>query len=259
MAPILFSTAEIIRFAIVLMRLSGIMVSAPFFSSQSVPMQIRAVFVLVAAFILTPSLPISSVPTDLGLSSIAWVATGEILTGILLGFAASCIFAGFQFAGHIISLQIGFSLINQIDPQTNVEVSVFSFLQNYMGLLLFLLINGHHWFLLAINESFGVLPVGGIQISGSVIEQLIYLSGQVFVIGLRISGPVLVVSIIADVVMAIIGRAAPQIHILIVSMPLKILVGFGCLSLSFYFLPHYLESVYTSLFKTLFSFVRVMN
>jgi flagellar biosynthetic protein FliR len=128
-----------------------------------------------------------------------------------------------------------------------------------MGLLLFLLINGHHWFLLAINESFGVLPVGGIQISGSVIEQLIYLSGQVFVIGLRISGPVLVVSIIADVVMAIIGRAAPQIHILIVSMPLKILVGFGCLSLSFYFLPHYLESVYTSLFKTLFSFVRVMN
>jgi flagellar biosynthesis protein FliR len=259
MAPLFFSTAEIIRFAIVLLRLSGIMVFAPFFSSQSVPMQIRAVFALVATLVLTPSLPSASVPTELGLSSIAGVAAGEILTGVLLGFVASAIFAGFQFAGHIISLQLGFSLINQIDPQTNVEVSVFSFLQNYMGLLLFLLINGHHWFLLAINESFGALPVGGVQIHGPVIEQLIHLTGDIFVIGLRIAGPVLIVSIIADVVMAIIGRAAPQIHIVIVSMPLKILVGFGCLSLSFYFLPRYLESVYSTLFKTLFSFVRVMN
>jgi flagellar biosynthetic protein FliR len=259
MAPLFFSTAEIIRFAIVLLRLSGIMMFAPFFSSQSVPMQIRAVFALVAALVLTPSLPFSSVPTELGLSNIASVAAGEILAGVLLGFAASCIFAGFQFAGHIISLQLGFSLINQIDPQTNVEVSVFSFLQNYIGLLLFLLINGHHWFLLAINESFGALPVGGVQFHGSVIQHLIYITGEIFVIGLRIAGPVLIVSIIADVVMAIIGRAAPQIHIVIVSMPLKILVGFGCLSLSFYFLPRYLESVYSTLYKTLFSFVRVMN
>lgn len=259
MAPIYFSTTEIVAFMIVLLRLSGIMMFAPFFSNYSVPMMIRALFALVTAFVLAPSLPIRSVPTELGLSSIVGVATGEILSGILLGLAAACIFAGFQFAGQVISLQLGFSLINQIDPQTNVEAPVFSFIQNYIGLLFFLLINGHHWFLLAINESFGALPVGGLQIQGPVIQWLVYLSSQIFVIGLRIAGPILIVSIIADVVMGIIGRAAPQIHILIVSMPLKILVGFGCLSFSFYFLPRYLESVYSMLFKTLFSLVRVMG
>ena len=259
MAPIFFSTTEIVRFAIVLFRLSGIMMFAPFFSNQTVPMPIRAVFALVAASVLTPSLTLSAVPADLGLNSIIGLASGEILSGILLGLAASCIFAGFQFAGQIVSLQLGFSLINQIDPQTNVEVPVFSFFQNYIGLLFFLLINGHHWFLLAVNESFGALPVGGVQIQGPVITWLVYLTGQVFVIGLKISGPILTVTIITDIVLGIIGRAAPQIHIIIVSMPLKILVGFGCLSFSFYFLPRYLDGVYSGLFKVLFSLVRAMG
>jgi flagellar biosynthetic protein FliR len=259
MAPIIFSNTEVIRFVIILLRLSGIMLFAPLFNSQSVPMHIRAAFALVVAYILAPSLPLTSIPTGLGLANITGIAIGEILSGVLLGFAAACVFAGFQFAGQTISFQLGFSLINQIDPQTNVEAPVFSFIQNYIGLLFFLLINGHHWFLLAINESFGALPVGGIHIDAPVMEWLLHLSSQLFVIGLRIAGPIIAVTIITDVILGIIGRAAPQIHIIIVGMPLKVLVGFSCLSLSFYFLPRYLEDVYSMLFKTLFSLVRAMS
>ncbi|MBN1571476.1 MAG: flagellar biosynthetic protein FliR [Acidobacteria bacterium] len=259
MAPLIFSNAEVVRFIIVLLRLSGIMIFAPFFSNHSIPFQIRAAFALMVAFILAPSLPLTAIPPELGLSSITGIAAGEILSGALLGLAASCIFGGFQFAGQIISFQLGFSLINQIDPQTNVEAPVFSFIQNYIGLLFFLLINGHHWFLLAINDSFGALPVGGMRIQGPVIEWLLYLSAQLFVIGLRIAGPVIAVTIITDVVLGIIGRAAPQIHIIIVGLPLKALVGFSCLSFSFYFLPRYLESIYSMLFRSLFSLVKAMS
>lgn len=259
MEPFLISTPEIIRFVIALLRVSGIMLFAPFFSNQAVPVQIRAAFALVIAYVLAPSLPFSAIPNDLDLSSITGLVAGEILSGILLGFAASCVFAGLQFAGQIISFQLGFSLINQFDPQTNVEAPVFSFLHNYVGLLFFLLINGHHWFLLAISESFGPLPVGGFQIHGSVLAWILELSAQVLVIGLRIAGPVIAVTTIVDVVLGIIGRAAPQIQILIVGMPLKILVGFGSLSFSFYFLPRYLASIYSTLYKTLFSLVHAMS
>jgi flagellar biosynthetic protein FliR len=164
-----------------------------------------------------------------------------------------------QFAGQVISFHLGFALINQFDPQTNVEVPVFSFLYDYLGLLFFLLVNGHHWLLLAISDSFGPLPVGGVRIHGSVLAWILELSAQVLVIGLRIAGPVMVVTIIVDVVLGIIGHAAPQIHILIVGLPVKILVGFGCLSFSFYFLPRYLASIYSSLYKTLFSLVHAMS
>ncbi|HTY60988.1 MAG TPA: flagellar biosynthetic protein FliR [Acidobacteriota bacterium] len=259
MEPLLFSLPEIIRFVIVLLRVSGIMLFAPFFSNQAVPLPIRAALALVVAYVLTPSLPLNTIPSSLDLSSITGVAAGEILSGVLLGFVASCVFAGMQFAGQVISFQLGFSLINQFDPQTNVEAPVFSFLQNYVGLLFFLLINGHHWFLLAISDSFGPLPVGGFRIHGSVVTWLLELTAQVFVIGLRIAGPVIIVTTIVDVVLGIIGRAAPQIQIIIVGMPVKILAGLGCLSFCFYFLPRYLDGVFSTLHKTLFSLVHTMS
>jgi flagellar biosynthetic protein FliR len=258
MVPIHISIAEIIRFAIVLLRISGIMVLAPFFGGRSLPIPVRVVFSIAIAFVLAPSLPLKSLPAELGLGSITVLCVQEALVGIILGFAALCVFAGLQFAGQLISFQLGFSLANLIDPQSNVESPVFSFLHNYIGLLFFLLINGHHWLLLGVNDSFSFLPVGGIQIHAPLVEYVVRLSTHILVIGLRIAGPVIAVTVITDVMMGIIGRTAPQINILIVGMPLKLLVGFGCLSFSFYFLPRYLEEVYAALSKTLFSLVHAM-
>jgi len=255
MTPILFSNAEVVRFIIVLLRISGIMILAPFFSSQTIPVHIRIALSFVASLVLAPSLPLDRIPAELNLGNIAALFPGEILFGVLLGFAAACVFAGFQFAGQVISFQLGFSIINVIDPQTQVESSVFSFFQNYIGLLFFLMVNGHHWFLLAVNQSFTVLPVGGIQLQAPLAEYVIHMSAGLFVIGVRIAGPVIAVSIITDIVMGVLGRAAPQINKLIEGMPLKTLVGFGCLSFSFYFLPRYLEDIYSALYKTLFSLV----
>jgi flagellar biosynthesis protein FliR len=258
MDPILIPTAEIVRFVLVLTRLSGIMILAPFFSNNTVPVQIRVVFSMVTAFILAPSLPLSRVPTELNLGNMTGVFISEILFGAILGFAALCVFAGLQFAGQVISFQLGFSIINIIDPQTQVESSVFSFLYNYVGLLIFLLINGHHWFLLAINQSFSVIPIGGVHIRGALAAQLISFSASTLIIGIKIAAPIIAVTVITDIVLGIAGRTAPQIHLLIVGMPLKLLVGFSCMSFSFYFMSHYLENLFLSLSRTLTSLVHAM-
>lgn len=258
MPPILIPTAEIVRFGIVLLRLSGIMIFAPFFGNKSVPVPIRVVFTLVTTLVLAPALPLQLIPAGLDLSNITALVINELMVGSVLGIAASLVFAGMQFAGQIMSFQLGFSLINVIDPQTQVEAPVFSFINDNIGLLLFLLINGHHWFLLAISESFRSIPAGGIHLQAPLIAYMIQLSAQVLVIAIRIAGPIIAVTVVTDVVMGVIGRAAPHINILIVGMPLKTLVGFSCLSFSFYFLPRYLEVLYSSLFKTLFALVHGM-
>jgi flagellar biosynthesis protein FliR len=259
MTSISFPVAEILRFAVVLLRVSGVMLFAPFFGSQSIPMQARIVFTLTATLAMTPAMSLKSIPTNLDLSSIAPLFFSEIMFGVVLGLVASFVFAGIQFAGQIISFQLGFSIVNLIDPQSNVESPVFSFLQNYIALLFFLMMNGHHWFLQAIDESFRTLPVGGIHLRAPVAESLILLSAQILIIGLRIAGPIIAVTLIADIVLGVLGRAAPQVHIFIVGIPLKLLVGFGCLSFSFYFVPYFLESIYGSLAKTLFSLVHRMT
>jgi flagellar biosynthesis protein FliR len=259
MPAINISPNEILHFVIILLRVSGIVIFAPFFGSPSIPYQVRIAFALVTSLLMTHLMPLTFVPEDLGLTGITMVFIGEIISGMILGLAAHLVFSGIQYAGQLISFQVGFSLIKLIDPQTNVESPVFSFLHNYIALLFFLLLNGHHWFLRAVHESFYYMPVGGMQIQDSLVEHFVNLSSQIFVIGLRIAGPVIVVTIITDIVIGIIGRAAPQLHILILGLPLKLLVGFSCLSFSLYFIPHYLESLFSSLYKTLFSLAQSMS
>jgi flagellar biosynthesis protein FliR len=253
-----FSMAEVVRFAIVLLRVAGLMVFAPFFSSRSIPAQVRVVLALVVTFSLVSSLNLAQIPAEFGLSQVVWAAVGEALFGMVLGLAATFIFAGMQMAGHLIGLQLGFSLINLIDPQSEVETTVVEFLENYIGLMFFLLLNGHHWFLTAVSESFTYLPIQGVHVNGSVVHEVVRLSAQVFTSGLQIAGPVIAASVIADVVLGVIGRAAPQIHILVVGMPLKTLVGLTFLSLSFYFLPRFFDQAYTQLYRNLSSLLHAM-
>jgi flagellar biosynthetic protein FliR len=258
MDPLIFSMKEVIRFGIVLMRISGVIVLAPLFSSLSIPIQSKIVILLVSTMALAPTVPLALIPDELGLATLLTCALSQILLGMVLGLAATFVFAGLQFAGQIISFQLGFALINLIDPMSEVEMPVFSFLQDYLGLIFFMLLGGHHWFFLAVSDSFNYLPITGITLRGPVVYEVIRLSSHILVAGVQIAGPIIAVTIIADVVLGIIGRAAPQINILIVGMPVKTLVGFTCLSFSFYFLPHLLGKMFMQLYQNLFALMRAM-
>ena len=239
------------RFVIVLTRLSGIMLIAPFFTGGYMPLQIRAVFTLFATLALTQALPLGDIPLELDLSTITTILLFEVLFGLVVGFSALCVFAGIQLAGQTIAFKMGFMMVNMIDPQSQVNMPMISFLLNFIGLLLFLMINGHHWFLLAVQESFATLPVGGFVLSGPLLNQIVGFSSSIFLIGVKIAAPVIVIIFVIDVVIGIVGRTAPQIHVIVVGMPLKILAGFATMSVSFYFLPRYLESLFLSLSRTI--------
>jgi flagellar biosynthetic protein FliR len=146
---------------------------------------------------------------------------------------------------------MGFAMINLIDPQTQVNMPIFSFLLNYIGLLIFVIINGHHFFLMAVHQSFTTLPVGGFVLDGPLVNQLIGFTASLFTIGVKIPGPVIVVNTIVIIVVGLIGRTAPQIHVLVVGMPLKILAGLAILSVSLYFIPRYLEGLFLALSRTI--------
>ncbi len=252
----IFSTAEVIRFTVMLCRVGGVMIFAPFYGSASIPMQIRVVATLVISAALAPSLPLAQIPSNMSLFQAITLMLGEVLIGTVLGLVSQFIFAGMQLAGQVISFQLGFAIIHVIDPQSEVETPVFSFLENYLGLLFYLLINGHHWLFLAVSNSLNYFPVNGIHIQGSFVAEVIQISSQTMISGVQIAAPVIAVTIIADIILGIIGRATPQIHILIVGMPLKTLVGFSCLGISFYFLPNYFGRLFATLHRDIFGLLQ---
>jgi flagellar biosynthesis protein FliR len=259
MDPAYFPLKEVLRFGIVLFRVSGVFLFAPLFGSRSIPMQFKAVLALLTTAALLPTVPLEAVPDEFGLGSLFLCAVGQLMIGMVLGMAASFVFAGLQLAGQLISFQLGFAIINLIDPQSDVEMTVFSFLENFLGLLFFLLINGHHWFFLAISESYRSLPVQGVTLQGPLVGEMVRLSSGMLVAAVQIAGPVIAVTALMDIVLGIIGRVAPQIHILIVGMPLKTLIGFGCLSFSFYFLPQWLARSFIELQRTLFNLAHALR
>ncbi len=234
------------------------MTFAPFFSSGAVNYQVRIALTLTATLAMAPSVSLGPLSTELNAGTLLGLVMGEVAFGMMLGLVASFIFAGLQFAGQVVAFQLGFSLANLIDPQSEVETSVVSFLYYYVGILLFLLINGHHWFFLAVSDSFNFLPVQGVNLHAAVINDLIRLSSRMFLSGMQIAAPVLAVTVLTDIVMGILGRAAPQIQVLMVSLPLKSLVGFAALSISFYFLPQLLDKYYLQLHHDLFALLHRM-
>lgn len=258
MQSILFTPTEVLAFAIVLFRVGGVMVFAPFYSMGAFPRYVRVIVPLIVALTMSPAMPRFMLPAEFSLASVVLPLLGEALVGMVLGLTAAFTFGALQLAGQTMGFQIGFSLINIIDPQTQVKTSVISILYNFLGLSFFLLINGHHWFFLAINDSFQFLPFGGVHLQGPLMEELLRLSTQMFVAGLQVAAPVIAVTICCDVVIGIIGRAAPQINILIVGMPIKTLVGLSAMSIAFYFLPNAMSSMFFQLSEDIMSLLHIL-
>ncbi|MBI3657237.1 MAG: flagellar biosynthetic protein FliR [Acidobacteria bacterium] len=238
---------EVIKFTILLTRIGGIMAFMPFFNSLNVPVSTRIAFVLGLSWLLYPVLsPALKVPA-LGLGSMTVLIGGELLIGLLIGLISRFLFVGFELAGQLLGFQMGFSMINAIDPQTQVQTTVLSVSQSLLGLLVFLGLDGHHWLITAVCESFIYLAPLKLHLPSSVSGALLQLSGEMFVIGFKLAAPVLVVLTLTDVIFAIIGRAAPQVQIMIIGLPLKNILGFFLLSISFYFVPIFVSQYLTTL------------
>jgi flagellar biosynthetic protein FliR len=135
-------------------------------------------------------------------------------------------------AGELIGVDMGFGIVNIIDPMSGEQVSLIGQYKYILSLLLFLIINGHHFLLNALRGSFLAIPLGAANFRGMITDQIIFMSTEIFKIAIQISGPALVALFLTTFVMGIIARTVPQMNIFIVGFPLKIFVGLFMLAIS---------------------------
>ncbi len=218
-------------FLLIFGRMMGLLYAAPFFGSRNIPNMARIGISFLTAFIFVPVLvPFRSTPPDI----YTWVFlfVMEIMVGLAMGFVSSLLFYAIQVAGQFIDMQLGFGFANVVDPQSGIQVPVLGNYLQIIAMLIFLLINGHHWLIQAVFYSYKVLPIGGLVIDDSLPEIISYLFIAFFILAIRISLPVIGAIFLADVSLGIISRTVPQMNVFMVGMPLKILVGFFIVALS---------------------------
>ena len=223
-------------------RISGLMLFAPFLGSAVISARVKAVLVLALTFLMYPILSRTLQPVPLN----EWplLIFRELLVGIALGIATSIVFEAVQMAGQILSVQMGYSLINILDPNTQVDTTVVAMFHQSIAMLIFIRLDVHLWILRAIGNSFTYLPPGSAHLTRPFTLSLIGAGTSILLIGVQIAAPVLSATLLTDVVLGLMGKASPQLPLMLLGPAVKSLLGLGILYTSLKYWPEMFRSLF---------------
>ena len=241
-----------LTFLFAFMRISVILFLMPFFGGQTLPNPAKAAVCLTLTLALWPRLPLVGDQLPGHPFALAVMMGAEILIGLILGMAIRFLFAAIQTGGQLIGFQMGFAMVNVVDPESGVSEAVTAHFLYMVSLLTFLSFNGHLYLLNGLMKSFDLLPPGSILITERLVSQIFALSGQIFVLAIQIGAPVIAAILLVDLALALVSRASPQMNVLIIGFPLKIGVGFLFLSIIFDIISRHMEG-FVSRMPALFS------
>jgi flagellar biosynthetic protein FliR len=212
-------TPYIYNFLFILLR-AGIVVSLlPFFGSKNFPAQFKIGFIVAIALILTPVVELNVSKTGIPL-----LVMREAIIGITLGLTARFIFLAVEMAGQVISNAMGLSLAAIFDPDFGQSTEIARF-YGMAAMLIFLSMDAHHDLIYVFVKSYEWLPGGQISFK-DLIPEVVSVSGNMFLIALKISAPVVIAMLISHLLLGFIYKAAPQMNIFFIGYPVYIFVGF---------------------------------
>lgn len=229
------------------LRISAVLMVTPLFQAAKIPATAQAV--LVAGLSLAVSLNLGSADIG-GLSTpVDWVqaASVELTLGITLGLGVSLAMAAFSVAGRMLDVQIGFALAQVFDPGTNRQVSVLDAAFTQIGVLLFLILNGHHALLRAVAFSAERIPVGSTWRVAQSADALFLQAAGLFSLGFALAAPVVFCVLMLEIALGVLARNLPQMNMFVVALPLKIAFGLLALALWFTTIGGAMTRVYASI------------
>ena len=246
---------EFKSFFLILIRVSVIFVMFPFFSARVFPVLSKVGLALIISIILFPVLDVKMVKFPDTLPGMAQLILAELIIGMILGLSIQLFFEGVRIMGQWVGFQTGFAIVNILDPQSGIQVSILANFAYLVATVLFLIFNGHHIVLNAMRESFEIINVGSLSLNKHILKKIIHLSGDMFVIAIKIGAPAIAALLFTMVAFGLIVKFMPQMNIMIVAFPVKIVIGlifFGvCLNILLIFMERYLEDLCALLMNTM--------
>lgn len=237
------SLVQIIGAALTIgVRLTGIMLFAPFFGSVAISPRVKAVLVMSLTALLYPMIS-SKIPL-MSISQWPMMAFTELLIGVGLGVATNVVFDGVQMAGQVLSVQMGYSLVSILDPQTQIESTVVATFHQTIAMLIFLRLDVHIWILRALARSFDYLPPASGHIGASFTTAAVGAGASVFAIGIQIAAPVLSATLLADVALGLLGKASPQLPLMLLGPAVKSILGLLVLISALKYWPNIFEHLF---------------
>lgn len=246
-------------YVLILTRVSGIFIISPVLGRNNLPLMMKIAISALTAFVLVPVISTTTIVEHNTLFELFFDTIGEFLLGIIIGFICFLYFSSLYLAGTIIDTQMGFGMVNVMDPQTNSQIPIMGNYYNIIITLIFLAVNGHHLIIRGLVYSFEILPIGfTYSINGDFIAKIIAIMSETFMLAFRFSAPVLIMIFLANVLLGILARTMPQMNVFIVGLPLKILVGLFTVIITLQFLLPFSEELFEKMYSALYDIIQIL-
>ena len=255
----LLSSTYILGLFLIFVRISSLIMTAPYFNSAAFPRRVKLFMALILSFILSFVIPEESVmgPLTPTLPFMVSAIVLELLVGFALGLVGQLIFAGIEMAGQLISLKITLSFAQIVNTVTQQKTDVIGNIFSMLAILIFLSMEGDKIFINGLVKSFEVIPLNQAELKQAG-PFMLEVANYLFVIAVQIAAPFLVVLFILDLSLAIFARIMPQANILFIAIPIKLLLGFTLLSWLLPYMPDAFRKMFDRLFQYLVNLLATM-
>jgi flagellar biosynthetic protein FliR len=237
-------TSFLTAMTLALVRVSGVVAFAPFFSSTSLPLRTKAVFAGAVAFLLAPlvaTLPNARV--SLGFSALL----GELAVGLVYGLTLVLLNEMLIFAGQIAGMQFSFSMVNLLDPTSSIQTPLLGDLFQIMGTLVIITAGLDRILLASMVRSFRVAPLGSFALGPASALEIVRAAGGIFLAAVELAAPVLAATMLVEVAVALLGKLSPQLPVMMLTVPMKTLTGFVMLAGALAVWPRFIEARFSGL------------
>ncbi|MGF1633749.1 MAG: flagellar biosynthetic protein FliR [Phycisphaerae bacterium] len=210
-------------FVLAFFRVGAMFMFAPLFGSGNIPRRIKLLFASVVALAMVPAVPPTVMPPNI------WYLTAgigmELLFGLAMGTVVSLVFIGVQWAGQMISQQMGFHMSEVMDPQFSSGASPIGDVLFIFTLFIFLIVGGHRELLRGVHASFAVMPPLEVVVDARLLELLLDMTVTMTLMALRLAAPMFVTMLVVDVALGCISKTMPQMNVLAAGLSLRSGVG----------------------------------
>ncbi|MBB6452909.1 flagellar biosynthetic protein FliR [Salirhabdus euzebyi] len=245
-------------FLLIFARIIGFFITVPLFSYRTIPMTHKIGLVLFIAWIMFYTVDIPFMLID---GNYILLLLKELIVGIFIGFIAFLILGAIQIAGGFIDFQMGFAIANVVDPQTGAQSPLIGQYLYTITLLFLITVDGHHMLLDGIFYSYSFIPMDQFIPfnDGSITLFVIETFSKMFLIAFQMSIPIVGCLFLVDVALGIVARTVPQLNVFVVGLPLKILVSFVVIFLSFGIFATLIEQLFDTMIQSMRSIMTLIG
>lgn len=230
-------TIEYIEYAVLIItRISMIFFIVPFFGNINIPVRIKIALSFFLSLIIMNSVDYSAVSYQ-GMLGYSILIAQEAVTGLLIGIGSGFTLYILNFSGHMLDMEIGFSMAMEMDPTTQVQTTISATFLTAVFMLMFIASDMHYFLIDAVVDSYKVIPIGEGIVSPNLYKIFVQYVIDYFVIGFRIILPVFACILVINVILGILARIAPQMNMFVFGMQLKVFAGLSLIFILMNFLP----------------------